>query len=197
MPNLSLKIEQISDLVLANLLSGAILSSIGCGSLMQTAAVVSVKGGNSGNIFFEQIFESVGRCICTGVTVCTSSTPAGSFFVPDVEVRGKSLTKKTLQTGGSTWTAQLCSHTVTARNTSRHDQSFTIFPFLCKSVSKLIRLGQSHLPLSASQTKKHSSTMLTPCQSRKNCAGKSGLFLSLNTISITAEPVIKEAQDAA
>jgi hypothetical protein len=35
--------------------------------------------------------------------------------------------------------------------------------------------------------------MLTPCRSRRNCAGKSGLFLSLNTISITADPVRKVA----
>ena len=74
--------------------NSAILSDIGCGSLMQQAGVVSVKGDNSQyNHFCSLIFEPVGRCICTGVTCCTSSTPAGSFFVPDVEVRGKSQTK--------------------------------------------------------------------------------------------------------
>ena len=79
-----------------NVQNDGIFFTIGCGSPVYTAAVVSVKGGNSGNNFLYRFFESVGRYICTGATVYASSTPAGSFFVPDVEVRGKSLTKKDL-----------------------------------------------------------------------------------------------------
>jgi hypothetical protein len=69
----------------------ATLSGIGCGSPMQTAGIASVNGGESQNIFFavSLCFEPAGRTLC-GVTVCTSSTPAGSFFVQDVEVLGKS-----------------------------------------------------------------------------------------------------------
>ena len=72
----------------------------GCGSPVYEAAVAPVTGGDSQTTIFDDFyFESVGRCICTGVTSYTSSTPAGSFFVPDVEVGGKS--EKTLYEGGS------------------------------------------------------------------------------------------------
>jgi hypothetical protein len=72
--------------------NNAILNNIGCGSLMYRAGVVSVNGGNSLKKSFTGSFyiEPVGRTLC-GVTLYTSSTPAGSFFVPDVEVRGKIL----------------------------------------------------------------------------------------------------------
>ena len=71
----------------------AILNNIGCGSLIQRAAACHRQGGKLLNNIFtgSSFFEPVGRYICTGVTLCTSSTPAGSFFVPDVEVRGKIL----------------------------------------------------------------------------------------------------------
>jgi hypothetical protein len=100
----------------ANVQNDGIFFTIGCGSPVYTAAVVSVKGGNSENNFLNRFIESVGRYVCTGATVYASSTPAGSFFVPDVEVRGKSQTVKTLYTGGSTWTVPFCSHTVPAAN---------------------------------------------------------------------------------
>ena len=62
----------------------------GCGS-PAIAAVAPVTGGDSQTTIFDDFyFESVGRCICTGVSIATSSTPAGSFFVPDVEVGEKS-----------------------------------------------------------------------------------------------------------
>lgn len=68
-----------------------ILKANGCGSPEPVAAVAPVKGGDSQTTIYDDFyFESVGRCICTGVTTGTSSTPAGSFFVPDVEVGGKS-----------------------------------------------------------------------------------------------------------
>ena len=80
--------------MLDNVKNHDILGGIGCGSLIQTAAACHRQGGNLlNNIFTGSFFEPVGRYICTGVTVCTSSTPAGSFFVPDVEVRGKILAK--------------------------------------------------------------------------------------------------------
>ena len=64
---------------------------IGCGSLMYEAAVCSFQGRKLLNNFdaVSMYFEPVGRTLC-GVTSYTSSTPAGSFFVPDVEVGGKS-----------------------------------------------------------------------------------------------------------
>jgi hypothetical protein len=72
----------------------AILNSIGRGNLMQTAGVASVMGGNSLNKSLTvSSCEPVGRCICTGVTVCTFSTPAGSFFVSGVETGEKIQTK--------------------------------------------------------------------------------------------------------
>jgi hypothetical protein len=72
--------------------NNAILNNIGCESLMYTAGVASVSGGDSlNNIFTGSVFfEPVGRTLC-GVAVYTSLTPAGSFFVPDVRVRGKIL----------------------------------------------------------------------------------------------------------
>ena len=66
----------------------AILEANGCGSPEDKAAVAPQRGGSL-NIF-DDSFEPVGRTLC-GVTLSTSSTPAGSFFVPDVEVGGKSL----------------------------------------------------------------------------------------------------------
>lgn len=73
--------------------NNAILNDIGCESLIQRAAACHRQGGNLlNNIFTGSVFfEPVGRYICTGVTLCTSLTPAGSFFVPDVRVRGKIL----------------------------------------------------------------------------------------------------------
>lgn len=81
---------------LDNRKNNAILNDIGCESLMYTAGVASVIGGDSlNNIFTGSVFfEPVGRYICTGVAVYTSLTPAGSFFVPDVRVGGKSLAQK-------------------------------------------------------------------------------------------------------
>lgn len=67
----------------------AILKANGCES--PAIAAVAPKRGDSLNILFDDFFESVGRCICTGVSIATSLTPAGSFFVSDVRVGGKSL----------------------------------------------------------------------------------------------------------
>ena len=81
--------------------SDAIFCVIGCGSPVQTAAVATVTGGillkNQKQAYC--IVLSLSGALLCGVTVCTSSTPAGSFFVPDVEVWGKSR-NKTSQTGG-------------------------------------------------------------------------------------------------
>ena len=71
--------------------NSAILNGNGCESPVSQAGVVSVKGGKLLNKpFAVSFFESVGRCICTGVACDTSLTPAGSFFVPNVRVGGKS-----------------------------------------------------------------------------------------------------------
>lgn len=78
-----------------------ILNANGLGTPVYEAAVAPVIGGDSLTIFDDFYFESVGRCICTGVTSYTCSNPAGSFFVPDLELRGKS--EKTLYEGGSPW----------------------------------------------------------------------------------------------
>lgn len=80
-----------------------ILKANGCGSPEPTAAVAPVMGGDSIKIF-DDFIESVGRCFCTGVSVGASSTPAGSFFVPDVEVGGKSykLTNRRLKCTNAT-----------------------------------------------------------------------------------------------
>ena len=57
---------------------------------MCKAAVVSVNGGNLPKVYGDSVFESAGRTSLCGATLHASSTPAGSFFVPDVEVWGKS-----------------------------------------------------------------------------------------------------------
>lgn len=70
-----------------------ILYTIGCGSLMSKAEVVSVNGGNllkKSNADSLYFFEPAGSAVRRIVTFDTTSTPAGSFFVPDVEVWGKS-----------------------------------------------------------------------------------------------------------
>lgn len=71
-----------------------ILKANGCESPVAQAAVAPQWGGSL-NILFDDFFESVGRCFCTGVTCATSLTPAGSFFVSDVRVGGKSLNSST------------------------------------------------------------------------------------------------------
>ena len=82
------KFEKNLKPALAFSFSSAILKANGCGSPEPVAAVAPQRGGSL-NILFDDFFESVGRCVCTGVTTGTSSTPAGSFFVPTVESRGK------------------------------------------------------------------------------------------------------------
>lgn len=78
--------------------NSAILNGIGCGSPVSKAAACHRQGGKLLNKPFTVSFcEPVGRCVCTGVTLDTSSTPAGSFFVPDVEVRGKSHNENLIQ----------------------------------------------------------------------------------------------------
>ena len=81
--------------MLDNVKNHDILGGIGCGNLVSKAAACHRQGGELPNNHFAVSLniEPVGRYICTGVTSCTSSTPAGSFFVPDVEVRGKILAK--------------------------------------------------------------------------------------------------------
>lgn len=80
-----------SSFAFANLQNDAIFYTIGCGSLMYEAAVVTVNGGNLPRIYGDSVCnESAGRTSLCGVTSYTSSTPAGSFFVPDVEVWEKS-----------------------------------------------------------------------------------------------------------
>lgn len=67
----------------------------------QTAADCSQKGGNLlKNILKASSckFLSLSGIRKDGVSVCTFVTPAGSFFVPDVTIGGKS--RKTFQTGG-------------------------------------------------------------------------------------------------
>jgi hypothetical protein len=83
-------VEKKGLTALANFQMRQYIMHNGCGSPEATAAVAPVMGGDSHTFFDDFYFESVGRCICTGVTVATSSTPAGSFFVPDVEVGEKS-----------------------------------------------------------------------------------------------------------
>lgn len=85
--------------VFAKSQNDAILCSIGCGNPEPIAEVVSVKGGNflekSNNADSLYFFEPAGRTIRCGVTIGTISTPAGSFFVPTVESRGKSHEEQT------------------------------------------------------------------------------------------------------
>lgn len=85
--------------MLDNIKNNAILNNIGCESLMSRAAACHRQGGKLQNLFFAGSFyiEPAGRYICTGVTLDTSLTPAGSFFVPDVRVGGKILAKNLYQ----------------------------------------------------------------------------------------------------
>ena len=80
--------------MLDNVKNHDILGGIGIGTPVSTAGVASVSGGDSlNNIFTGSVFfEPVGRTLC-GVAVDTCSNPAGSFFVPDLELRGKILAK--------------------------------------------------------------------------------------------------------
>jgi hypothetical protein len=82
------KFEKNLKTALAFSFYGAILKANGCGNPVPIAAVAHQLGGSL-NIF-DDFFESVGRCVCTGVTIGTFSTPAGSFFVSGVETGGKS-----------------------------------------------------------------------------------------------------------
>jgi hypothetical protein len=84
--------------MLDNVKNNAILSNIGCESLMSEAAACHRQGGKLQNLFFAGSFyiEPAGRTLC-GVTSDTSLTPAGSFFVPDVRVGGKSLAQNPYQ----------------------------------------------------------------------------------------------------
>lgn len=72
-----------------------ILCDIGCGNLMLTAEAAAVNGGEllKSNIV-DSFFGSAG-CALRNVTVSTITTPAGSFFVPDVVIGEKSLEKQT------------------------------------------------------------------------------------------------------
>lgn len=84
-----------SSFAFANLQNDAIFYTIGCGSLMSVAGAATVKGGElpeNANADSYCFVESAGRTLCS-VTTDTPSTPAGSFFVPDVEVWGKSQRK--------------------------------------------------------------------------------------------------------
>lgn len=84
------KFQKKGAVALAKCALGCYIMGNGCGS-PAIAAVAPVTGGDSQTTIFDDFyFESVGRCICTGVSIATSSTPAGSFFVPDVEVGKKS-----------------------------------------------------------------------------------------------------------
>ncbi len=77
--------------MLDNAKINAILNNIGIGTPVYTAGVASVSGGDSlNNIFTGSFFEPVGRTLC-GVAVYTCSNPAGSFFIPDLELREKIL----------------------------------------------------------------------------------------------------------
>ena len=73
-----------------------ILCNIGRGNPEPIAEVAAVTGCNllkkSNSV--DSFYGSAGRTLC-GVTIGTISTPAGSFFVPTVESRGKSLEKQT------------------------------------------------------------------------------------------------------
>lgn len=105
---------------LAKVLNGDIFFTIGCGSPVQTAGGVTVNGDNSLYKTFPDSWvysESVG-CILCSVTVCTSSTPAGSFFVPDVEVREKG--RKNIQTGA------LSMHAFSVRNVHESARSISV-----------------------------------------------------------------------
>ena len=105
----------------------AILKANGLGTPVYEAAVAPVMGGDSLKTFFDDsFFESVGRCFCTGVTSYTCSNPAGSFFVPDLELRGKS--KKTLYEGGSSWKTLKFSSDFTSTISPSTTDVPTVFP---------------------------------------------------------------------
>ena len=113
--------------VFAKSQNDAILCSIGRGNPMPTAGAVTVKGGElpeNANADSYCFVESAGRTLC-GVTVGTFSTPAGSFFVPTVESREKSLDKITNRR------LELCKanlHTATVRITLPATPAITVTP---------------------------------------------------------------------
>jgi hypothetical protein len=98
-----LKMSNIFTKTFAKTAKSGILYNIGCGNPKSQAAACHRQGGELPRHFFTAslIFESVGRAFLRGVTCDTFSTPAGSFFVPTVESRGKSNNKKTLSQGGA------------------------------------------------------------------------------------------------
>lgn len=71
-----------------------ILCVIGIGTPVSIAEAAAVKGGDLQKFYGDSLyFESAGRTSLCGVTIDTCSNPAGSFFVPDLELREKSREK--------------------------------------------------------------------------------------------------------
>lgn len=85
----SKKLQKKGMTALAFCFFSGILKANGCGNPEHTAAVAPVNGGDS-HTNFDDFIESVGRSFCSGVTVCTFTTPTGSFFVSGVVTGGKS-----------------------------------------------------------------------------------------------------------
>ena len=160
---------------LAKCALGCYIMSNGCGSPEPVAAVAPHRGGSL-NIF-DDFFESVGRCVCTGVTTGTSSTPAGSFFVPDVEVGGKShkLTSRRLK-----WNNKV-SPSDTDNPISPPARFTPALPLQWSRRSNRTPSVPSALPPNAWQTKRHFSATLTACLSRRSCGTRSDTSSPLNT----------------
>jgi hypothetical protein len=170
---------KISNSVFDKSATRAILSNIGCGNLKPKAETAAVIGGDflkKSNTDSLYNFESAGRALLHGVTLHTISTPAGSFFVPDVEIGGKSqdLMQRRLK-------CKTILHTVTDNSNSLPVQSSAVLPHPSKKQSDSIRWAQSLLLLNVSAKKKHCSTMLTACRYLLMSSRKSLVFSCLNT----------------
>lgn len=170
--------------------TSAILGVIGCGNPVYQAGVVSVKGGNSlaKNIADSVcIFGSAGRTLC-GVTWYTFTTPAGSFFVPDVVIGGKSLDKKPFTKKGSESCKTVLPNAMDSRS-SLLVPSSTDSRTLFRSTSERIRSVQSLSRHNVSPKKRAFSGTLTVCRFPKRSAWKSAAFCSLNTaVPVTRKP---------